>query len=45
MKLKMKSLRLITLKTSFNILTLQLKLIINYLNNIKKKAKDNKKLT
>ncbi|KAF0329535.1 hypothetical protein GQ607_003103 [Colletotrichum asianum] len=38
----MKSLRLTTLKTSSSMLTLLLKLIINFLNAIKKRAKNNK---
>ncbi|KAF0315900.1 hypothetical protein GQ607_016878, partial [Colletotrichum asianum] len=41
-KLRIKLLRLTTLKTSFSILTLLLKLIINFLNIIKKKVKNNK---
>ncbi|KAF0315271.1 hypothetical protein GQ607_017502, partial [Colletotrichum asianum] len=41
-KLKIRLLRLTTLKTSFSILTLLLRLIINFLNTIKKKAKSNK---
>ncbi|KAF0317557.1 hypothetical protein GQ607_015230, partial [Colletotrichum asianum] len=43
-KLKIRLLRLTTLKISYNILTLLLKLIINFLNTIKKKAKNNKDL-
>ncbi|KAF0326724.1 hypothetical protein GQ607_006064, partial [Colletotrichum asianum] len=41
-KLKIRLLRLTNLKTSYNILTLLLKLIINFLNVIRKKAKSNK---
>ncbi|KAF0316279.1 hypothetical protein GQ607_016487, partial [Colletotrichum asianum] len=41
-KLKIRLLRLTTLKTSFSILTLLLKLIINFLNVIGRKAKNNK---
>ncbi|KAF0320886.1 hypothetical protein GQ607_011788, partial [Colletotrichum asianum] len=41
-KLKIRLLRLTTLKTSFSILTLLLKLIINFSNAIRKKAKNNK---
>ncbi|KAF0327532.1 hypothetical protein GQ607_005393, partial [Colletotrichum asianum] len=41
-KLKIRLLRLTTLKTSFNILTLLLKLIINFLNTIRKKVKNDK---
>ncbi|KAF0315157.1 hypothetical protein GQ607_017613, partial [Colletotrichum asianum] len=41
-KLKIKLLRLTTLKTSFSILTLLLRLIINFLNVIKKRVKNNK---
>ncbi|KAF0324024.1 hypothetical protein GQ607_008729, partial [Colletotrichum asianum] len=41
-KLKIRLLRLTTLKTSFSILTLLLKLIINFLNAIRKKVKNDK---
>ncbi|KAF0315540.1 hypothetical protein GQ607_017220, partial [Colletotrichum asianum] len=41
-KLKIRLLRLTTLKTSFSILTLLLRLIINFLNTIRKKVKSNK---
>ncbi|KAF0314949.1 hypothetical protein GQ607_017818 [Colletotrichum asianum] len=42
MKLKIRLLKLTALKTSFSILTLLLKLIINFLNIIKRKVKNNK---
>ncbi|KAF0315786.1 hypothetical protein GQ607_016972 [Colletotrichum asianum] len=42
MKLKIRSLRLTALKTSFSMLTLLLKLIINFSNAIRKKAKNDK---
>ncbi|KAF0314877.1 hypothetical protein GQ607_017891, partial [Colletotrichum asianum] len=41
-KLKIRLLRLTTLKTSFSTLTLLLKLIINFSNTIKKKVKNDK---
>ncbi|KAF0317804.1 hypothetical protein GQ607_015009, partial [Colletotrichum asianum] len=41
-KLRIRLLRLTTLKTSSSILTLLLKLIINFLNAIRKKAKNDK---
>ncbi|KAF0316863.1 hypothetical protein GQ607_015907 [Colletotrichum asianum] len=41
-KLKIRLLRSTALKTSFSILTLLLRLIINFLNVIKKKVKNNK---
>ncbi|KAF0315541.1 hypothetical protein GQ607_017221, partial [Colletotrichum asianum] len=41
-KLKIRLLRLTILKTSYNILTLLLKLITNFLNVIKKKVRSNK---
>ncbi|KAF0315117.1 hypothetical protein GQ607_017649, partial [Colletotrichum asianum] len=41
-KLRIKLLKLTTLKTSFSILTLLLKLIISFLNIIKRKVKNNK---
>ncbi|KAF0318021.1 hypothetical protein GQ607_014718, partial [Colletotrichum asianum] len=41
-KLKIRLLRLTILKTSYSILTLLLKLITNFLNAIRKKAKNNK---
>ncbi|KAF0315240.1 hypothetical protein GQ607_017522 [Colletotrichum asianum] len=42
MKLRIRLLRLTTLKTSFSILTLLLRLIINFLNVVKKRVKNNK---
>ncbi|KAF0315336.1 hypothetical protein GQ607_017444 [Colletotrichum asianum] len=45
MKLRIKSLRLTILRTSFSMLILLLKLIINSLSNIRKKVKNAKELT
>ncbi|KAF0320435.1 hypothetical protein GQ607_012361 [Colletotrichum asianum] len=42
MKLRIRLLRLTTLKTSYSILTLLLRLIINFLNVIKKKVTKDK---
>ncbi|KAF0316882.1 hypothetical protein GQ607_015895, partial [Colletotrichum asianum] len=41
-KLRIRSLRLTILKTSYSILTLLLRLITNFLNTIRKKVKSNK---